>query len=150
MGETVEKLLSLPWPGFDEVWRSDALRLSKKLAKTLSEEGREDEAKALLARLPEASARDVFVRLTWGAGDAGIELIVQEPLGAHGPGPPACANRSSAGAIGTQHGHGKNGRVRTTRAPAGSDGALRRTEPNADRQRRKEAGHPGGARDHHP
>jgi hypothetical protein len=81
MGSAVEKLLALPWPGFDEAWRTDALKQANLLAKTLGEDGRDEEAKALVARLPEASARDVFARLTW-IGDAGVELSVLEPLGA--------------------------------------------------------------------
>src|SRR5262249_38336375 len=39
------------------------------------------EADKLLARLAEAEARDLFIRLTW-LGDAGLSLSVEEPLGA--------------------------------------------------------------------
>ena len=81
MGAAVEKLLAVPWPGFDEAWRTEALRVTKDLAKTLREENRDAEADALLARLPDASARDLFIRLSW-IGDAGLELVVQESMGA--------------------------------------------------------------------
>ncbi|MCA1686217.1 MAG: hypothetical protein LC745_09610, partial [Planctomycetia bacterium] len=50
-------------------------------AKTLREEGRGEEADAMLARLPGAEARDLFIRLSW-LGDAGLDLVVEEPLGA--------------------------------------------------------------------
>jgi hypothetical protein len=81
MGDSVEKLLSLGWPGNDDVLRRDARQHVEKLARTLHEEGRVDEADALLARLPEAEARDVFIRLSW-TGDADFDLFVTEPLGA--------------------------------------------------------------------
>ena len=49
--------------------------------RTLREEGARREADALLAALPAAEARDLFIRLTWD-GDADYDLVVQEPLGA--------------------------------------------------------------------
>jgi hypothetical protein len=81
MGEAVEQLLSLGWPGADETMRTDARRQVETLAKALEEENRGPEAQALLNRLPAAEARDLFVRLTW-EGDAWIDLVVDEPLGA--------------------------------------------------------------------
>jgi hypothetical protein len=81
MGDAVEKLLSLGWPGVDEAWRADAEQQVKKLAIDLSEKDRDKEANELRARAREASTRDVFVRLSW-IGDAGMELRVDEPLGA--------------------------------------------------------------------
>jgi hypothetical protein len=81
MGDSVEKLLALGWPGNDDVLRRDARQQAEKLARTLREERRNDEADALLARLPDAEARDLFIRLTW-TGDADFDLAVTEPLGA--------------------------------------------------------------------
>lgn len=83
MGDSIDALLSLGWPGkdTDEVLRRDAHTQAETLAKTLREQGREAEADALLARLPEAEARDLFIRLTW-VGEAGLDLAVEEPLGA--------------------------------------------------------------------
>ena len=52
MADAVEQLLSLGWPGNDEAIRRDARQQVEKLAKTLREERRGDEADALLARLP--------------------------------------------------------------------------------------------------
>jgi hypothetical protein len=81
MGDSVEKLLSLGWPGNDEVLRRDARQHVERLARTLREEGRGDDADRLLARLPETEARDLFIRLSW-TGDADFDLGVTEPLGA--------------------------------------------------------------------
>jgi hypothetical protein len=81
MGDSVEKLLALGWPGNDEVLRRDARQHVEKLARTLREERRDVEADALLARLPDAEARDLFIRLTW-TGDADFDIAVTEPLGA--------------------------------------------------------------------
>jgi tetratricopeptide (TPR) repeat protein len=81
MGDSVEKLLALGWPGNDDVLRRDARQHVERLARTLREEGRREEAEALLARLPEAEARDLFIRLSW-TGDADFDLTVTEPLGA--------------------------------------------------------------------
>jgi tetratricopeptide (TPR) repeat protein len=81
MGDSVEKLLALGWPGNDDVLRRDARQHAEKLARTLREEGRNEEADRLLARLPEAEARDLFIRLSW-TGDADFDLAVTEPLGA--------------------------------------------------------------------
>ena len=81
MARSVDMLLSQGWPGMDEAVRDDATKQVEKLAKTLREEGRESEADTLLASLPDAKARDLFVRLRW-VGDAGLDLAVEEPLGA--------------------------------------------------------------------
>lgn len=81
MGDAVERLLALGWPGFDEVVRRDARKQAEALARELREDGKADEADALLARLPAAEARDLFVRLSW-VGNADLDLVVEEPLGA--------------------------------------------------------------------
>jgi hypothetical protein len=81
MGDAVERLLSLGWPGMDESMRRDARKQAETLSKTLREEGRAGDADALLSRLPDAEARDLFIRLTW-AGDADLDLVIEEPLGA--------------------------------------------------------------------
>ena len=81
MGESIDRLLSLGWPGNDEYFRREARNQAEKLAATLREDGRREEAESLLAGLPGSESRDVFIRLTWD-GDADYDLIVQEPLGA--------------------------------------------------------------------
>ncbi|AMV36729.1 hypothetical protein [Planctomyces sp. SH-PL62] len=81
MAESIDKLLSLGWPGQDEYFRTESRKQAEILAKTLTEEGRADEAETLLASLPAAEARDVYIRLTWD-GDADYDLVVEEPLGA--------------------------------------------------------------------
>jgi hypothetical protein len=81
MGDSIDRLLSLGWPGTDDSFRTEARTQAEKLAATLREDQRTAEADALLVRLPEAEARDVFIRLSWD-GDADYDMIVQEPLGA--------------------------------------------------------------------
>jgi len=81
MGDSIDRLLSLGWPGSDDYFRREARKQAEDLAGKLREEGRGKEADELVGRLPAAEARDVFVRLTWD-GDADYDLVVQEPLGA--------------------------------------------------------------------
>lgn len=81
MADSIERLLALGWPGNDDTMRGDARREVEKLAKTLREEGRGDEADTMLARLAESEARDLFLRLSW-TGDADLDLHVAEPMGA--------------------------------------------------------------------
>ncbi|WP_165064192.1 hypothetical protein [Paludisphaera rhizosphaerae] len=81
MAESVDQLLSLGWPGQDDYLRAEARKQVEALAKTLTEEGRTDEAEKLRAALPAAEARDVYVRLSWD-GEADFDLVVEEPLGA--------------------------------------------------------------------
>ena len=81
MASAIESLFSLGWPAMDETLRRNARAEAEKLAKTLQEEQRSGEANELIGRVTQAEARDVFVRLTW-EGDAGLALIVEEPLGA--------------------------------------------------------------------
>ena len=81
MGDSITTLLAVGWPGVDEAVRRDARKQAETLAKVLREEARGTEADALLNRLPEAEARDIFLRLTW-VGDADLDLAVDEPLGA--------------------------------------------------------------------
>jgi hypothetical protein len=80
LGESIDRLLSLGWPGQDEYFRVESRNQAEALAKTLREEGRGAEADALLARLADAEARDVFIRLRWD-GSADYDLAVEEPLG---------------------------------------------------------------------
>jgi hypothetical protein len=81
MGTAAERLLSLGWPGVDETWRIDVRKNVDALVKTLNSEDRAKEAEALDKRIAAAEYRDLFVRLTWN-GDAGLDLVVEEPLGA--------------------------------------------------------------------
>ena len=81
MADSVERLLSLGWPGQDDRVRRDARRMVETLAKTLREDDRSQAADELLTHLAESEARDIYVRLTW-QGDAGFDLLVDEPLAA--------------------------------------------------------------------
>jgi hypothetical protein len=81
MAESIDSLLSLGWPGNDAYLRVEARKQAEQLAATLREDQRGAEADTLLASLPAAEARDVFIRLTWD-GDADYDLVVEEPLGA--------------------------------------------------------------------
>jgi hypothetical protein len=81
MADAVGRLMSLGWPGFDEQWRLEARRKAEELAKELERDGRDAEANSLLASVAGAEARDLYVRLTW-SGNAGLDLAVEEPLGA--------------------------------------------------------------------
>jgi len=81
MAESIDRLLSLGWPGQDEYFRTEARKQAEILAKTLTEEARAAEADKLLAALPDAEARDLYIRLSWD-GNADYDLIVEEPLGA--------------------------------------------------------------------
>ena len=81
MGKALEDLLSLGWPDADARVRFQVRREVEALAKDLRQEGRAEEADALLARLAESEGRDLFIRLSW-EGDADLDLLVREPLGA--------------------------------------------------------------------
>ncbi len=81
MAESIDRLLSLGWPLGDDYFRREARKQAEDLAAKLREEGRGIEADGLLARLPAAEARDLYLRLTWD-GDADYDLLVDEPLGA--------------------------------------------------------------------
>jgi hypothetical protein len=81
MADALERLLSLGWPGIDEMMRFQARRAAEVLAKKLREDDRSAEADTLLAHLAESEGRDLYVRLSW-SGEVDIDLSVQEPLGA--------------------------------------------------------------------
>jgi hypothetical protein len=81
MADSIDRLLSLGWPGNDEYFRREARSQAEKLAATLNREGRTEEANNLVASLPAAESRDVVISLTWD-GDADFDLAVTEPLGA--------------------------------------------------------------------
>ncbi|HEU5115430.1 MAG TPA: DUF2135 domain-containing protein, partial [Isosphaeraceae bacterium] len=70
----------------------------------LESEGRTDESKRLLDRLEKAEPRDVYLRLTW-TGDAGLDLNVEEPLGASAT---AISPRTVYGGAVVKSGRGKN------------------------------------------
>jgi hypothetical protein len=80
MADSVERLLSLGWPGQDELFRVEARNQVEALAKSLRESDRSQDADALLSKLTASEARDVFVRLSWD-GEADFDLEVLEPLG---------------------------------------------------------------------
>jgi hypothetical protein len=81
IAESIERLLALGWPGQDDYFRTESRNQADLLAKSLREEGRGGEADALLAKVTNSEARDLYVRLTWD-GDADFDLAVKEPLGA--------------------------------------------------------------------
>jgi hypothetical protein len=80
LGDAIDKLLSLGWPGEDEYIRSDCRRAAETLFNALREVGQTQESAALMDRLKQSLTRDVFVRLTWD-GYADFDLAVDEPLG---------------------------------------------------------------------
>ena len=81
MAETIERLLSLGWPGRDDYVRTESRHQAETLAKTLREGGHPEEAESLLAKVTDSESRDLFIRLTWD-GAADFDLAVEEPLGA--------------------------------------------------------------------
>ncbi|HZW33062.1 MAG TPA: hypothetical protein VFF52_20265 [Isosphaeraceae bacterium] len=80
MAGSIERLLALGWPGQDDYFRAWSRNQSDLLAQALREEGRGSEADTLLAKVADAEARDVYIRLSWD-GDADFDLGVKEPLG---------------------------------------------------------------------
>ncbi|MBX6316113.1 MAG: hypothetical protein IRY99_24855 [Isosphaeraceae bacterium] len=111
MGDAIERFLSLGWPGKDEAghnrdeaWRLAARRQVEALAEALRQSHRDAEADALLDRLRQAETRDLVLRLTW-TGDADLDLVVEEPLGAR-----ACFQtpRTVFGGALVKNGYGKH------------------------------------------
>jgi hypothetical protein len=81
MADTMDGVLSLGWPGWDEPARKEATRHVENMARTLREDGRSEEADTLLARFRESKTRDLYIALRWEGRDD-IDLIVDESLGA--------------------------------------------------------------------
>ena len=81
MASTADNLLSIGWPGYDELWRTETRKRVEAMALKLERAGKAEEASTLRAHLQSSEPRDLFLRLTW-KGDAGLELRVKEPLGA--------------------------------------------------------------------
>jgi hypothetical protein len=108
MAASIDQLLSLGWPGDDERIRRDCRSQAEMLAKALREDGRNAEADKLLASLPAAESRDLYIRLQWDKNsNAGLDLSVEEPLGAT-----ACFTtpRTVFGGAIVEDGHGKHPR----------------------------------------
>ena len=80
MSESIDRLLSLGWPGQDEYFRTEARNQAEALSKSLREDGRGPEADTLQAKVANSESRDVFIRLTWD-GQADFDITVEEPLG---------------------------------------------------------------------
>ena len=80
MADSVERLLSLGWPGRDEYFRIEAGNQVDQMVKQLRAENKTAEADLLQKKLEESMSRDVFVRLTWD-GFADFDLSVEEPYG---------------------------------------------------------------------
>jgi hypothetical protein len=80
MADSVDRLLSLGWPGQDEYYRIEAGGQVERLAKQLRAESKSAEAELLQKKFEESWARDLFVRLTWD-GYADFDLSVAEPYG---------------------------------------------------------------------
>ena len=132
MAESIDRLLSLGWPGNDPYLRIEARKQAEQLAATLREEQRGGEADALLASLPAAEARDVFIRLTWD-GDADYDLIVQEPLGAQAQ---FSMPRTVFGGSILKNGYG-NHPEESTRARAGSTATTPSGSPRSTPTRKR-------------
>jgi hypothetical protein len=80
MADSVDRLLSLGWPGRDEYFRIEAAQQVDRMVKQLRAENKIAEANLLEKKLAESSARDVYVRLSWD-GYADFDLSVAEPYG---------------------------------------------------------------------
>ena len=61
MATSVDRLLALGWPGFDDKIRGDAHKTVDAMVKTLREEGRNAEAETLTNRMTESESRDLYV-----------------------------------------------------------------------------------------
>ncbi len=81
MADSIDRLLSLGWPGRDDYFRIEAGNQVDTLARALKAEDRVKEAESLQTKLTASLARDLFVRLTWD-GYADFDVVVDEPLGA--------------------------------------------------------------------
>jgi hypothetical protein len=80
MADSMERLLSLGWPGRDEYLRIEAGNQVDEMIKHLRSENKGSEADVLQKKLEESMARDVLVRLTWD-GYADFDIAVLEPYG---------------------------------------------------------------------
>ena len=80
MADSLERLLSLGWPGQDEYFRIEAGNQVDQMVKQLRARNKTAEADLLQKKLEEAMSRDVFVRLTWD-GFADFDISVEEPFG---------------------------------------------------------------------
>ena len=87
MAAAADQLLSLGWPGFDgrvvfdEKVRRDLAQQVELLEKALQADGKPAEAESLTKEVAESQVRDLYISLKW-TGEADIDLIVEEPLGA--------------------------------------------------------------------
>ncbi len=77
MADSIERLLSLGWPGRDDFFRIEAGNQVDELVKTLRTEDKTAEADLLQKKLEESLSRDLVVRLTWD-GFADYDLSVDE------------------------------------------------------------------------
>ncbi len=77
MADSVERLLSLGWPGRDDFFRIEAGNQVDRMVKELRAEDKGTEADTLQKKLEESLARDLVVRLTWD-GFADYDLSVDE------------------------------------------------------------------------
>jgi hypothetical protein len=80
MADSVDRLLSLGWPGRDEYFRIEAGQQVDRMVTQLRAENKIAEADLLEKKLEESSSRDLFVRLSWD-GYADFDLSVAEPYG---------------------------------------------------------------------
>lgn len=81
LADAADRLLSLGWPGIDDRIRADLATQVNLLKQSLNDEGHTVEADTLTKKVDASRVRDLFVSLKW-TGDADIDLIVEEPLGA--------------------------------------------------------------------
>lgn len=80
MADSIDRLLSLGWPGRDEYVRIEAGKQVDQLVTKLRSDNKAPEADLLQKKLEASMSRDVFVRLTWD-GYADFDVSVDEPLG---------------------------------------------------------------------
>ena len=77
MADSIERLLSLGWPGRDDYFRIEAGNQVDQMVKELRSEKKDAEADVLQKKFEESLARDLVVRLTWD-GYADFDLSVDE------------------------------------------------------------------------
>jgi hypothetical protein len=120
MGDAAERLLALGWPGTDETWRVELRKQVEDLAAVLQTDGQPEKAQALLDRLAAAEPRDLVLHLRW-QGDADLDLLVSEPLGAETS---VLRPRSVFGGAILANGYGKRSEE-TYVCPRGFDGTYK-------------------------
>ena len=73
-------VLSQEWPRENAAIFEQAVRHSKSVVAQMRKDGQDQKADAYAAKLKQALARDIVVKVSW-SGDADVDLMVEEPTG---------------------------------------------------------------------